>query len=309
MKTSDLIYSILKIFTITLAVLMALAVILPVFVCDQFRIGGVSMSPTLKTGDHVFVNKLLMGARIYTKYDFSDPVMESFRMPGLRKIRPGDVAVFNYPEGRDRGKIEFRINYVYAKRCIGCPGDTVSIVDGYYRNSRFPDMTIGSAMMQSTLSGTPDHLLEAQGVYLPAMPFRPEYGWTIRDFGPLYVPREGGRVAIDTSSVALYSKIIEFETGRLPETRDGKVYIGGAEVSEYEFRKDYCFFGGDNVLNSRDSRYFGFVPEEYITGIATRILFSRDPYSGRIDWSPPPGYFSPGTPIPAGSTGAALYAG
>ena len=267
MKTSDLIYSILKIFTITLAVLMALAVILPVFVCDQFRIGGVSMSPTLKTGDHVFVNKLLMGARIYTKYDFSDPVMESFRMPGLRKIRPGDVAVFNYPEGRDRG------------------GDTVSIVDGYYRNSRFPDMTIGSAMMQSTLSGTPDHLLEAQGVYLPAMPFRPEYGWTIRDFGPLYVPREGGRVAIDTSSVALYSKIIEFETGRLPETRDGKVYISGAEVSEYEFRKDYCFFGGDNVLNSRDSRYFGFVPEEYITGIATRILFSRDPYTGRMDWS------------------------
>ena len=82
MKTSDLIYSILKIFTITLAVLMALAVILPVFVCDQFRIGGVSMEPTLRTGDHVFVNKLLMGARIYTKYDFSDPVMESFRMPG-----------------------------------------------------------------------------------------------------------------------------------------------------------------------------------------------------------------------------------
>ena len=26
------------------------------------------------------------------------------------------------------------------------------------------------------------------------------------------------------------------------------------------------------------------VPEEYITGIATRILFSRDPYTGRIDW-------------------------
>ena len=285
MKVKERIFKVIYITVVTLAALVVVAALLPVFVCDQFRIGGVSMSPTLKTGDHVFVNKLLMGARIYTKYDFSDPVMESFRMPGLRKIRPGDVAVFNYPEGRDRGKIEFRINYVYAKRCIGCPGDTVSIVDGYYRNSRFPDMTIGSAMMQSTLSGTPDHLLEAQGVYLPAMPFRPEYGWTIRDFGPLYVPREGGRVAIDTSSVALYSKIIEFETGRLPETRDGKVYISGAEVSEYEFRKDYCFFGGDNVLNSRDSRYFGFVPEEYITGIATRILFSRDPYTGRMDWS------------------------
>ena len=98
MKTSDLIYSILKIFTITLAVLMALAVILPVFVCDQFRIGGVSMEPTLRTGDHVFVNKLLMGARIYTKYDFSDPVMESFRMPGLRRVRLGDVALSGTPD-------------------------------------------------------------------------------------------------------------------------------------------------------------------------------------------------------------------
>ena len=188
MKVKERIFKVIYITVVTLAALVVVAALLPVFVCDQFRIGGVSMEPTLRTGDHVFVNKLLMGARIYTKYDFSDPVMESFRMPGLRKIRPGDVAVFNYPEGRDRGKIEFRINYVYAKRCIGCPGDTVSIVDGYYRNSRYPGMTIGSAMMQSTLSDTPDHLLEAQGVYLPAMPFRPEYGWTIRDFGPLYVP-------------------------------------------------------------------------------------------------------------------------
>ena len=50
------------------------------------------------TGDHVFVNKLLMGARIYTKYDFSDPVMESFRMPGLRRVRLGDVALSGTPD-------------------------------------------------------------------------------------------------------------------------------------------------------------------------------------------------------------------
>ena len=286
MKTSDLIYSILKIFTITLAVLMALAVILPVFVCDQFRIGGVSMSPTLKTGDHVFVNKLLMGARIYTKYDFSDPVMESFRMPGLRKIRPGDVAVFNYPEGRDRGKIEFRINYVYAKRCIGCPGDTVSIVDGYYRNSRFPDMTIGSAMMQSTLSGTPDHLLEAQGVYLPAMPFRPEYGWTIRDFGPVYVPRSGATVRLDSVSYWLYRPIIQRETGCSVTTDSTGVFrIDGHPVTHYRFRENYYFVAGDNALSSFDSRYFGFVPENYIVGVATRIWDSHDPVTGERQWS------------------------
>ena len=132
------------------------------------------------TRDHVLVSKLLIGARIYTKYDFSDPVMESFRMPGLRRVRPGDVAVFNYPYGRDGDRIEFRINYVYAKRCIGCPGDTVRIVDGYYRNSRLPGTLIGSASMQGALSGTPDEVLEAQGVYMPAMPFSPDFSISCR---------------------------------------------------------------------------------------------------------------------------------
>lgn len=285
MKYGRIIYRILNVFTVTVAAMMLLAVLVPVFVCDQFRIGGVSMQPTLRTGDHILVNKLLMGARIYKKYDFSDPVMESFRMPGLRKLRPGDVAVFNYPEGRDRGKIEFRINYVYAKRCIGCPGDTVRIENGYYRNSRCPDMLIGSDMMQSALSGTTDSVLSSTGVFLPAMPFSPDYGWTIREFGPLYVPCRGGKIPLDSGSLMLYGKVIEFETGSMPEMKGGKVYVSGKEADEYVFVKDYCFFGGDNVLNSRDSRYFGFVPEEYVVGIATRVLFSRDPYSGRLDWS------------------------
>lgn len=29
---------------------------------------------------------------------------------------------------------------------------------------------------------------------------------------------------------------------------------------------------GDNVLASHDSRYFGFVPEDYVIGIATRVI-------------------------------------
>ena len=106
----------------------ALAVTIPVFLTDRFTIRGGSMLPTLHDGQHVFVNKLLMGARIYTKYDFSDPVMESFRMPGLRNVRPEDIVIFNYPYPDSTGKIHFRINYVYAKRCIGetCPMQTPS---------------------------------------------------------------------------------------------------------------------------------------------------------------------------------------
>lgn len=273
-------YDILKSILIIIVAGMAIAVIVPVFIADQFRTGGESMSPVLETGDHILVDKLLMGARIYTAYDFTVPELKAFRMPGIRKIRPGDVAVFNYPEGWEKDRIGFRINYVYTKRCIGCPGDTVRIVDGFYRNSSCPDEILGAETMQSMLSWTPDSILVAQGVFLPAMPFRKEFGWTIRDFGPLYIPGRGDSVRLDDMSVRLYRKIIEYETGEKVEVRDGMVYIGGSPMENYTFAENYCFFGGDNVLNSKDSRYIGLVPEEFIVGIATRILFSVDPDTG-----------------------------
>lgn len=251
--------------------LAVIAVLLPVFVCDRFLISGESMAPTLTAGEHVLVNKLLMGARIYTKYDFNDPDMECFRLPGLRKLRPDDVAVFNYPQGRDRQKIEFRINYVYAKRCIGCPGDSVSIVDGHYRNSRCGDKTFGVAENQHQLKETPDSVLSRMKGIWKAFPFSADYGWTIKDFGPMYIPEKGGRTRIDTSSVKLYRRIIEYETGILPEIIKGKICLDGNELKEYVFKGNWYFFGGDNVLNSKDSRYIGLVPEEYIVGIVMTL--------------------------------------
>ena len=59
----------LTIFSVCLLFLMTCA--LRVFVCDRFIIKGDSMAPTYESGEAVWVNKLLMGARIYTDFDFS----------------------------------------------------------------------------------------------------------------------------------------------------------------------------------------------------------------------------------------------
>lgn len=48
-------------------------------------------------------------------------------MPGFRKLRKGDVAVFNHPLGSHSDSIDFKINYVLIKRCAGAPGDYVCI--------------------------------------------------------------------------------------------------------------------------------------------------------------------------------------
>lgn len=238
----------------------ALAVTIPVFLTDRFTIRGGSMLPTLHDGQHAFVNKLLMGARIYTKYDFSDPVMESFRMPGLRNVRPGDIVIFNYPYPDSTGKIHFRINYVYAKRCIGRSGDTVGIRNGYYYNSSLPATVIGTERYQRWLSRRPDSVLKADTVLrFEAVALPDGTIWTIKDYGPLYIPGAGDTIRLTENNIFLYGRLIEYETGDMPDTD---------AVSCYSFRSNYCFLAGDNVLNSMDSRYIGLIPEAFIVGIA-----------------------------------------
>ena len=239
------------------------------FVADRFVIKGESMEPTLHTGEGVWVNKLLMGARIYTKFDFEDsPELHCFRMPGLRKLRVGDVAVFNYPYGRGGDTIAFKINYVYCKRCWGTPGDTVRIVDGRLETetaetvARHPSH--GSNLFSSLaqrMQQTSDSVLLRMRM-LRAGQFAGERdNWTTKDFGPIVVPKKGMTIALDSIKRKHYERVIRWETG---------VTVGEfthSNSKNYTFRQDWYFFVGDNVTNSRDSRFFGFVPADFVIGI------------------------------------------
>ena len=227
-----------------------------IFIAERFIIPSESMSPTLEPGDKVWVNKLLYGARIYKSFDFEDHApLKCFRMPGLRKIRSGDVICFNYPLGYDKWtKIEFKINYVYCKRVVGTPGDTIGIKDGVTWNSNYNGI-IGVQDNQLAIQNTPDSILW-RTKFMATMPFtRPM--WTMKNFGPLYVPEKGVTIELDSVGRAIYGPVIEYETGSWPDD----------EVCSHTFRHDYYFAFGDNSLDSNDSRYWGFIPEEFIIGI------------------------------------------
>ena len=56
---------------VSIAVVYGLWLLMRVFVFDYFTIPTNSMYPTLKPGDKVVVNKLLMGARLYKEFDFT----------------------------------------------------------------------------------------------------------------------------------------------------------------------------------------------------------------------------------------------
>lgn len=260
--------------------LLAGWLLLRIFVCDQFVVPSDSMTPTLIAGDRILADKLIAGARIYKKLEFGKDIpLRSFRMPGWRRVGVNDVVVFNAPRGYERGRIEFRINYVYSKRCVGSPGDSVSVRGGWFRNNRHRG-PIGDSMQQRRLAATPDSLIPRR--VLRAMPQDDRlFGWTIKEFGPLYVPRAGARVALDERNFKLYKQVIEYETGGKLRYAEGRVLLDDAPLSEYTFRGNYYFFCGDNVLDSKDSRYLGFVPEEFIIGVVRRIRYSEDPHTGK----------------------------
>jgi signal peptidase I len=121
-----------------------------------------SLEKSLLIGDYLFVSKFHYGARTpktalalpmvhdtmpipFTGIKFRSYVkgidFPNFRFPGFQKIKRNDIVVFNWPldtvyQFRDpyhrpavKKPLDKKSNYV--KRCVGIPGDSLEIKDGY----------------------------------------------------------------------------------------------------------------------------------------------------------------------------------
>lgn len=265
-------------------VLLVVWVLLQVTTFSSFRIPTESMEPTLIPGDYIWVEKWTMGGRLFDLNEAAEgKEVDIHRLPGWGKVKRNDVLVFNYPHSHRWDSISMDLKVYYVKRCIGLPGDTVSIRGGYYRVAGIAD-TLGYVPEQERMA----HLLEAdeerQKIAFRSFPEDGTQGWNILDFGPLYVPSSGSCVRLTEREVPLYRRLVEWEQKKKLRTEDGNVMLGDSIICEYVFRKDYYFVGGDNVLYSQDSRYWGLLPEEYIVGRAVRIWKSEDRFMDTFRW-------------------------
>ena len=114
-----------------------------------------------------------------------------------------------------------------------------------------------------------------------------EYPWNMAHFGPIYIPKKGATIKINTKNLPLYKRLISEYEGNKVYARGNRVYVNGKATTTYTCKQNYYWMMGDNRYNSIDARRWGFVPENHIVGKPVFIWMSWNTHGegfNKIRW-------------------------
>lgn len=277
---------------------IALLLALHIFVMRWVVVESTSMFATLKPGDLVMVQRwpVWTGLSRNDIVVFRDPLKDDLPM-ARRPLLVKRIA------GMPGDRVELRRGVLLVNGNV-VPGE-VHATQAYLvrlRNERFADSLLlevglptsirqpGRAFVELPLNAelaarveklpyviSADHMGLAKAPQRHIFPFSPRYPWNGDDYGPITVPRKGDTLHINVDNLPLYDRLISHYEGHELGVDRSELRIDGYPLKDYIVEQDYYFVLGDSRHHSADSRYWGFVPADHITGRAGLLLWGRDP--------------------------------
>ena len=292
----------------SLFILVIIVLTLKVTIFELYIVPTGSMENTIMTGDFLAGNRFVFGMRTpdwigipYTDIGFEVP---SIKFPSFREPKRGDVIIFKFP--RD-------VRQKYVKRCVAEPGDVIEVRDKliYLNNEPYP-LPENGKFITSTLSESfkqndiflanqgnkdqfkklrvpkkgdiinvsPDnaslllHLMLLDGHEITLHKGKDVYSFTMVSPDELY--RRKGKTEVYEPYFPDGNLLVPWSIDNIPK---GNLFIDDkpiSDIKEYVVEKDYYWAMGDNRDDSLDSRFWGFVPRDYILGEALFSYFSLD---------------------------------
>jgi signal peptidase I len=240
--------------------LLILLLLIRIFAFECYQVSSSSMEKTLMTNDWVLVSKVAYGARLPASvneipfgllfasifnstnknlWDYS----HYSRLPKIQTINRYEVVLLKNPQN---------LLGTYTKRVVGMPGERIICTsDSIFLNGGTLKGSLGSIRLSSCK--TQEN----------------------RQPNGIIIPKKGLVINVLQLDSTTFNLVRRFESPSIRREKNG-LYISNVKITSYTFKMDYYFAMGDNRFKSRDSRWFGVVPESCMLG---KVIFNLSKFT------------------------------